>query len=520
MKGQEKLCAKLSSAFLRKWWFIIALAVILILFGVAITIFFTSWVRLVIDHEIVLRGNSDTFRWWSKPPVVPVLKVYIYNVTNADEFLNNGSKPIVEELGPYVYNEDWEKVNIKFNDNGTVSFNQRKIYVFDEEASYGSEDDVVVVPNIPMLSATSQSKHAARFLRLAMASIMDILKIKPFVEVSVGQLLWGYEDPLLKLAKDVVPKEQKLPYEEFGLMYGKNGTSNDVVTVFTGANDITKFGLIDTYNGNTHLPHWRTDACNALNGSDGSLFPPHMTKDTTLYIYDKDLCRLLPLKYLKTVNTKDDVLGYRFTPPQNVFASVDKEPENMCFCPHGPPCAPNGLFNVSLCQYDSPIMISFPHFYLADDSLRTAFEGISPADPEKHMLYLDVQPEMGTALSAKARVQINLAVSQVIDIKQVASFPDIVFPIMWFEEGISGLPKEVTNLLNLATIAPPIARTSLMIGFYIIGSLLLIVAVWRLVKAAHAHSTLRLNTPQYNIPPVNGNSKSADNNLQLNTITK
>lgn len=52
-----------------------------------------------------------------------------------------------------------------------------------------------------------------------MASIMDILKIKPFVEVTVGQLLWGYEDPLLKLAKDVVPKEQKLPYEEFGLMY-------------------------------------------------------------------------------------------------------------------------------------------------------------------------------------------------------------------------------------------------------------------------------------------------------------
>lgn len=64
-----------------------------------------------------------------------------------------------------------------------------------------------------------------RFLRLAMASIMDILKIKPFVEVSVGQLLWGYEDPLLKLAKDVVPKEQKLPYEEFGVLYGKNSTS-------------------------------------------------------------------------------------------------------------------------------------------------------------------------------------------------------------------------------------------------------------------------------------------------------
>lgn len=41
---------------------------------------------------------------------------------------------------------------------------------------------------------------------------------------------------------------------------------------------------------------------------------------------------------------------------------------------------------------------------------------------------------MGTAMSARARVQINLAVSQVVDIKQVATFPDIIFPIIWFEE--------------------------------------------------------------------------------------
>jgi scavenger receptor class B protein 1 len=174
---------------------------------------------LFVPQEVTLRNGSQSFGWWAKPPVVPMIKVYVYNVTNADEFLNNGSKPVVDELGPYVYVEKWEKKNIRFHDNGTVSFNQEKIYTFDESLSAGFEDDVVVVPNIPMLSATSQSKHAARFLRLAMASIMDILKIKPFVEVSVGQLLWGYEDPLLKLAKDVVPKEQKLPYEEFGLMY-------------------------------------------------------------------------------------------------------------------------------------------------------------------------------------------------------------------------------------------------------------------------------------------------------------
>lgn len=46
------------------------------------------------------------FNLWRKPPVHPVMKVYIYNVTNADEFLNRGDqpvKPILQELGPYVY---------------------------------------------------------------------------------------------------------------------------------------------------------------------------------------------------------------------------------------------------------------------------------------------------------------------------------------------------------------------------------------------------------------------------------
>lgn len=40
----------------------------------------------------------------------------------------------------------------------------------------------------------------------------------------------------------------------------------------------------------------------------------------------------------------------------------------------------------------------------------------------------------GTTMSTRARIQMNLAVSAVPDIKQVANFPDIIFPIFWFEE--------------------------------------------------------------------------------------
>lgn len=81
----------------------IAFSLCLIVLGVLVTFGFSSIVNLVIDHQVALRPGGQSFGWWSKPPVEPRIKVYVYNVTNADEFLNNGSKPILEELGPYVY---------------------------------------------------------------------------------------------------------------------------------------------------------------------------------------------------------------------------------------------------------------------------------------------------------------------------------------------------------------------------------------------------------------------------------
>ncbi|XP_025075063.1 scavenger receptor class B member 1 [Pogonomyrmex barbatus] len=364
MRVHRGICAKLQGGFLRRWWAAVAIGILLIILAAVLAVLFPNLINLVLDKELAIRDGGRTYKFWKEPPVVPRMQIYIYNVTNADEFLNNGEKPALQELGPYVYNQHWEKVDIKFNDNGTVTYKVKKTFVFSPELSAGSEEDLVVVPNVPMLSATSQSKHAARFLRLAMASIMDILKIKPFVEVSVGQLLWGYEDPLLKLAKDVVPKEQKLPYDQFGLLYGKNATGTDLYTIFTGINDITKFGLMDRWNGKDGLGFWTTQECDSIMGTDGSIFPPHITKETVLKVFDKDLCRTLPLVYQRDVIAAGGIPGYRFSPPTNVFTSVENLPSQQCYCPAGPPCAPEGTFNVSLCQYDSPVLLTFPHFYL------------------------------------------------------------------------------------------------------------------------------------------------------------
>lgn len=104
---------------------------------------------------------------------------------------------------------------------------------------------------------------------------------------------------------------------------------------------------------------------------------------------------------------------------------------------------------------------------------------------------------MGTTLRARARVQINLAVSHVDDIKQVATFPDIIFPILWFEEGVNGLPEEVLKLMRLATEIPDKAQAGLMIVLFSIGALLFIISVTCLIRKSRVQNTLHLDGTNY-----------------------
>jgi hypothetical protein len=72
------------------------------------------------------------------------------------------------------------------------------------------------------------------------------------------------------------------------------------------------------------------------------------------------------ISFQRDVIAAGGIPGYRFSPPTNVFTSVENLPSQKCYCPAGPPCAPEGTFNVSLCQYDSPVLLTFPHFYLGE----------------------------------------------------------------------------------------------------------------------------------------------------------
>ena len=84
---------------------------------------------------------------------------------------------------------------------------------------------------------------------------------------------------------------------------------------------------------------------------------------------------------------------YVFSPPSDVFASPDENPDNEGFC-EPKPCLGGGLLRVSNCRHDAPLVISQPHLCDADEEVQKTISGIKP-DPTKHKTQLFVEPNIG-----------------------------------------------------------------------------------------------------------------------------
>jgi hypothetical protein len=99
----------------------------------------------------------------------------------------------------------------------------------------------------------------------------------------------------------------------------------------------------------------------------------------------------MPLVFDKEV-TSSDLPGYRFVPRSDVFTTPRTSPENECFCADEPLCdgIGDGMFAVSKCQMDAPIVLSWPHFLHANSSFQEAVHGLNP-DKVKHGFYFDIQ---------------------------------------------------------------------------------------------------------------------------------
>ncbi|KAM8853546.1 scavenger receptor class B member 1 isoform 2-T3 [Synchiropus picturatus] len=456
--------------------FVVA-GVLAVFFGLVLT--FVG--PIIIDDQIVKNtiidpNNELTYTMWKDIPVPFFMSVYFFNILNPQEFLN-GQKPMVEQRGPYVYRKRCQKDNITFHPNDTVSYREYRQYFFEPDMSAGNESDIVTIPNMLVLGAAVMMEKLPYPMRLMVSATFKSFKEGPFLTKTVGELMWGYDSGLVDFLNKYFPG--MLPSTgKFGLFAEFNNSNTGLFTTFTGQDDISKVHRVDSWNGLTELSYWRTPQCNMINGTAGQMWPPFMTKESTLPFYSPDACRSLELVYQRPGTVKGIPL-YRYVAPKTMFANGTDYAPNEGFCP----CRQSGLLNVSSCRSKSPVFISHPHFFNADPVLLDYVEGLNPTEDE-HGLFIDIHPQTGVPLNVSIRLQLNLYVKEVRGFTETGKISEVVMPMIWFEErgNIDG-PVVDTFYTNLVVL--PAVMEYMQYGFIALGTLTVIIAalVHRRLKA-------------------------------------
>ncbi|CAL8321381.1 unnamed protein product [Lota lota] len=405
-------------------------SVLILIAGISLDLsnVFPNLLNSIVKKEVVLKNGTDSFEAWKNPPPPVYMQFYFFNLTNPLEVLD-GDRPAVIEKGPYTYREYRPMEEVEFLDNGTkVSAVNPKTYIFQANMSVGPESDLIRTVNIP--AVTVMEKYKDSFFARSISALMTSSSEGIFTTRTVGELLWGYEDPFLKRLKPVIPELDDM----FGLFYKANATNDGQYVFFTGEHNYTDFARVDTWNDERQLDWWTSDQCNMINGTNGAFFHPVVTKDETLYMFSSDLCRSLYATYVEDITVKG-LPGYRFVPPSSVFANLTVNPDNAGFCVPKGNCLGSGVLNVSPCKQGAPIIMSSPHFYQADEKYVNDVFGMRP-NKDLHQTTIDINPFTGIVMQAAKRLQINVLLEKLSSFRQTGNVQTVIVPVAYLNESV------------------------------------------------------------------------------------
>ncbi|CAL1534465.1 unnamed protein product [Lymnaea stagnalis] len=443
---------------------LIILAVVM--YGVAIPRF-----HYYIKQNAVLKeGQSPE---WQKPTGTAFLTIYFFNVTNHDAFDQGLEPPVVEEKGPYVFRITMEKVNVTWNDNFTVTYEDNHVIEFVPSLSNGTVNDTIIT------STELQSTNDKRRLKQETAGFRLDERVTGVLQAyTVSELFNLYRSRVFKLsdhASDVTDHASDVT--DFLLTLHTQNEDNSteilhidtdnrtygVMNVYTGENNFSRFNEFYSWDYNTILDVWTSDEARELSGTDGYLFNPFVEETSKLTIFDPELFRTFDLEFKERVTFKGAAV-LRFIIPDSELSNgtgVDNRtrlanhPSRVASWERGgddkerakdfrdsvggygsekrnkfrgyctPTCIPAGVYNVSTCTGGAPFYISLPHFLGADQFYLNKIVGLSP-DESKHRPYFDVHALTGHVLYQRRSHQLNALVTS-------HNAPEVYLPLYWSE---------------------------------------------------------------------------------------
>ncbi|XP_042220672.1 protein croquemort-like isoform X1 [Homarus americanus] len=463
---------------------------------------YQATLQSILHSQLEIREGSQSYKVWKETQDPLLLKLYLFNLTNPKQF-QLGHKPVLQECGPFVWREYHKKQNLTFHPNNTVTYQQQRWWIWDQELSgNNTQDDVIVSVNTIPVSAAWALRDSS-LAQIILNVMFNEVGEKLFVTSTVSEIMFtGVKDPVLEWIQENVvakngsyhtllpffgPNSAVIKYDKFAWFYQRN-MSMDYDGLFnmkTGVDTLENLGIIDWWNQERETPFF-SPPCNHVTGSAGELFPPHPGKDHIIF-YSSDLCMSMKLFYKEDITDVAKLQGYRFWGSNHTFANGSVVSGNECYCVKHT-CAPTGLVNAESCRMGAPAFVSFPHFLNADPFL---LDGVSGLDPQegKHSFIIDIVPELGVPMKVAARLQINLRVLpypqhgkfHIDEIDILKSVPDVYLPMLWFEI-LADITQDQAGQLNTLVyiLQSPILNT-------IIWCVLLSLALLTLVLVLVVH---------------------------------
>ncbi|KFM25479.1 Scavenger receptor class B member 1 [Auxenochlorella protothecoides] len=384
-------------------------------------------VESAISEQVIWRPDSPPSvhdRYAATNASVHV-RYYFFSITNIVD-VRAGAKPVLEEIGPFIYTKHAIKQGITFL-NGTVSFHDYTYYLPCPELTPLSLDTPITTLNLPLVGALEKiggyaPASAARWLSwLARAveawSGADVEGL--FTTRSARELLWGYDDPLLKRLHWFAPGLDP----HFTIVHNISGAAaaatRPVNVMATGARDPREVWQAREWRGLTRVTAWAPPHVERVRGGDGLQFQPGVTlgqshvvwvgeafRAATLLAQEETSLHGVPLIRLRTDPHQGDINPTYFQYIQGLMNITGPMASGRQRVAGG---VGKRVFWGPLGQAGKtgpPLFLSMPHYCGADPALAAGVVGLK-CDPARHKLHLDVEPHTGITVRGARRIQLS-----------------------------------------------------------------------------------------------------------------
>jgi len=476
----------------------------------AVTYWNKTWERMIDDilrvKMTITPENNEILDFWADPPMHSTFDIYLWNVTNPHSVLNNGSKPIMQEIGPIRYRNVVSRTNVNFTTDQSVIYRNSLAFILDGNSPV-SENTTIVTLNVPYVIIMKQLDVLPKFVRGLIVSLMKGNKYDVFMKKQAKEIIWGYDDPILQKLHSLVPS--LCPKPGFGWFMDMNNSLSFDFDVETGVTGMKNWTYIKSWKGMKKLDIWDSAPANSILGTDGFAVPPNIKKYEDLNVFFDATCRSFKLKFIESANSRTWI--YKSDP--NTWKSVYDIPENRGYCVDGR-CSKHGIINMEKCTevvqgVSAPIFASQPHFLAGDSSLISDFEGVLPNEAAHEFYFMEVDPLTGFMPDVKRRMQLNVGFERKVLNKKLKVTEDddqIIFPTVWFEQSVK--PKKFFEKQMITSRILIIFTLNLSTTLFILSVIGLLFSVPLMTKNSSERVTPDDN---HDYQPVSDNSSLAEN---------